>query len=270
MLPRMRLALPRHPFAFAGLVLAAGVSSAFAGAWTLPEGKGQVIVSGLYAEAAEAFGEKGSREAIPVFRKADLSAYVEYGLTDWLTAIGQAEAQSFAANRPPTFGNAQFALGMAGARVRLWHDDRAVVSAELAARFEPGEDGSLLSGLSGGGIDLRLLGGYGFALGDWPSFVNGEVAYRPHLEDGDGEVRLDLTLGTRPRERLLLLAQSFNALSAELSGDLAGGRAEHKLHVSAVYDLTETLSVQVGGLATVAGRHSLRERGLVTALWFRF
>lgn len=250
------------------LALLAGSGPASAGAWTLPVGEGQVIVSGLYAEAFEAFDGGGSPGGVPPFRKAGMSAFLEYGWNDWLTVVGQVEGQSYAVGRPISLGDAGLAVGMAGGRVRLWHDDRAVLSVELAGRFEPRDDGAPKEDLSGSGIDLRVLGGYGFPLGEWQSFIDLEAAYRARVDDLPGEVRVDAALGTRPRDRLLLLVQSFNAVAADASSG-AGG-AEHKVELSAVYDLTKTLSWQVGGVATVAGRDVLRERGLVTALWLRF
>jgi hypothetical protein len=62
------------------------------------------------------------------------------------------------------------------------------------------------------------------------------------------------------------MAQSFNTFSVGHTAD----HREHKAEVSVVYDLTQSLSVQLGGIATVAGENALRERGVVTALWVRF
>ena len=46
--------------------------------------------------------------------------------------------------------------------------------------------------------------------------------------------------------------------------------AFHKAQGSVVYRLNERWSVQAGAFATVAGHNALKERGVVTALWYDF
>ncbi|MBC8131052.1 MAG: hypothetical protein H7Y08_12120 [Rhizobiaceae bacterium] len=246
-------------------VVASGTVQAVAGAWTKKTGEGEVIVSGLYAEASESFGKSGDPSAIPVFRKADMQALAEYGLSDGVTVIGRAEWQSVSSGRAPMFDEGRFGLVGFGLRARLYESRGAVVSAEAVGRValereEGGETGDL---------DLRLAAGYGWSAGAYPAFVNAEAGFRRRFGDPADEIRVDLTVGVRPRPRLLLLAQTFNAVVA---GDASGGAVEreHKLAVSAVYDVTSRLSVQVGGIATVAGARTPRERGLITAVWWRF
>ena len=247
--------------ALLGALLVPGIASA--GAWTKPKGEGEVIVTGLYSEALEAFADDGGSYEIPVFHKAEVSAYAEFGLTDWATAIGRTELQSFSTDEPLSMDEARFGLSGFGGRLRLWQGDGAVVSAEASGFFASRRD-DRTDNEPDGEIDLRLLAGYGFALRDWPAFLDVQGAYRFRIGGVADEVRADVTLGLRPHARLLLMAQSFNRLS---TGD---GTDEHKAEISAVYDLTESLSLQVGGLATIAGSDALRERGVVTAIWYRF
>jgi hypothetical protein len=72
----------------------------------------------------------------------------------------------------------------------------------------------------------------------------------------------------RPLGDLLLLAQSFTAAS------LGKPRPEYmysqKFQGSAVYDVMENVLVQMGALAALQGINASAERGLVTALWYRF
>ena len=239
---------------------------ALAGAWTLKTGEGQVIVSGLYSEALELFDDQGDPQAIPVFHKAELSAHAEYGLTDWLTAIGRSELKTEAVGTPVSIDAARFGLSGVGLRARLWQGDGTVVSAELSGRMPVGS--RRFDHEPDAEVDLRMLAGLGFALGSWSGFVDLQGAYRLRPGAPADEIRADLTLGLRPRSHLLWLAQSFNTLSTD--GEELASSTEHKAAVSLVYDMTTYLSVQVGGIATVAGRDALRERGLITALWLRF
>lgn len=238
-----------------------------AGAWTRPEGEGLAIATGLYTEASRAFDGGGKGARIGHARKAALFGYLEYGVRDWLTAVAETELKSFSADGPVRLDGTRFGAQAAGARVRLWQGGRSVVSAELLGRVEGGQ-ADFFSIERGGAVDLRLMAGTSFDVGAWSSFADGGVTYRPQFGRASDLYRLDLTLGTRPSPKLLLLAQSFNEV--EMGDGFAVSRREHKAEVSLVYDLTPSLSVQVGALASVAGENALAERGIVTALWFRF
>ncbi|RZJ84427.1 MAG: hypothetical protein EON88_27305, partial [Brevundimonas sp.] len=156
--------------AVCGLALLAP-TPAQSGAWTLPKGRGQVIVSGLYSEAQEAFDGKGSAGAIPVFRKAELSVYTEYGLAEGLTAIARTEMKTEAAGTPMALEDARFGLSGLGARLRLLEGDGTVVSIEAMGLLPIGQGARRWDGDPDAEIDLRLLAGYGFMLGDWSGFA---------------------------------------------------------------------------------------------------
>lgn len=115
-----------------------------------------------------------------------------------------------------------------------------------------------------------LLAGKGFTIGRWPGFAEIQGGYRFGLDGRSDAFRADLTLGIRPQARWLLLAQSFNTLAVDRPDATFAEPTEHKLQLSAVYDVNRHLSLQVGGFATLAGRDALRERALVTAVWLRF
>ena len=253
-------------------VLAAAMlpASAIAGAWTVPEGTGQVIVSGLYSEAMQAFGADGEAVPIPLFRKAEISFYGEYGLTDALTAILRSEAKTYASGEALSPDAARFGLSGGGARLRLWEGSGAILSAEIVGRVATPFDRRARTEERGGAVDFRLMAGKGFDVGAWPAFAEFQAAYRLGLGERDDAIIADVIFGLRPWPRLLLLAQSFNTLPLRRTGDGKDDPTEHKLQLSAVYDLNRRLSLQVGGVATMAGRDALTERGLVTALWFRF
>ena len=61
--------------------------AAHAGAWLAPEGHGQVVVTGTASSAGKAFDGSGSLQSTPRYNKHELQALMEYGVTDWLTAI---------------------------------------------------------------------------------------------------------------------------------------------------------------------------------------
>lgn len=74
---------------------------------------------------------------------------------------------------------------------------------------------------------------------------------------------------------LFFISQSLGSVYNTISD--GGGRdifadsfRYHTALVSAVYDVSDRFSVQVGATATVAGKNALRERGPTLGLWYRF
>lgn len=82
------------------------------------------------------------------------------------------------------------------------------------------------------------------------------------------EIRADFTAGLRPLAPVLILAQSFSAFAPR--GGAAGVVAAQKFQLSAIYDATASLSLQIGAIAAVGGVNSPAERGLISALWWRY
>lgn len=262
-------ALQRLAFAAAAV---AAAEEACAGAWTLPEGAGQVIVSGSFMAGSKLFDGKGHLVPVPEYSKFELTPFAEYGVTDWLTAIASPSLLTVTAKGDPTDRYSGLGYTEFGARARLAQAGSAVFSAQTTARL-PGAlnpDNRAETGNTVPELDLRALGGVSFSLGDWPGFFDAEAAYRLRGGTLPNEYRVDLTLGVRPFPGLLLMAQSFNVVGdGEWPGVYRHARY-HKLQGSIVYDVTETWSVQLGLVGTVAGRNALQERGGLLAAWARF
>lgn len=246
-------------------MLLAAPDASLAGAWTMEPGRGQVIVSGFYAEASQAFGESGDAEEIPVFHKADIQADVEYGWAEGWTVIGRGGLKTEAVGEPVTIDEARFGLVGIGSRFRLLETGASVVSAEVTGRWAAQSSGMQASGMQeNGDLDLRLLAGHGFGAGPWSGFAEIQLAYRARFGDVEDELRLDATVGLRPAQSILLLAKSFNTVRPDAS------YREHKVQLGAVYEINEAIALEVGAIATVDGRMALREQGIVTAVWYRF
>ncbi|MBP0614195.1 hypothetical protein [Jiella mangrovi] len=237
--------------------LLAGPTAAIGGAWTLEKGKRQVIASGVSSSASGAFSPHPNDA--PKFSKSSASLLFEHGWTDRLTVIGDIE---FARENDgaTAYARSGFSHFAAGARLKLYEASGFVTSAQLTGRLEKFDT----EGFGRPAVEPRLLAGYGFALWEMPAFVDGQAAYRFRAGGAD-EARIDLTAGLRPWSDWLLLAQSFSTIA--VSG---GSYSTHKLQGSVVYDLSSRWSVQAGGFATVAGSNALKERGIISALWFRY
>lgn len=262
--------------AFAALpsfsIAAFAAGCVFAGAWTLPEGKGQAVATSTYTKSTRAFDDDGDLVRTPTFSKFEASLLLEYGLTDWLTLMLQPQFVHYDIAPPTDAETTGPGFTEIGARARLWSNATDVFSAQVVGRIpgRHGESNPAEAGYTDPELDMRLLYGHSFMVRGMAAYIDAQAGYRVRFDDPTNELRLDLTFGIRPRERLLLLAQSFNTISdGSAAGIFEDGR-EHKVQLSAVWSLNEAWAVQVGGIATIAGEDALRERGVVAALWRKF
>lgn len=263
------------PGALAVVGCIAVASAARAGAWTLPHGKGQVIISAVYSEADEFLGSDGQPAKGRRFSKGETAFYAEYGLTDGFTMMIEGNASSTSNDAPIAFDEARWGLGSVGGRLRLWESGGSILSLEAAARLLPRESGdSVVLPVEAQG-DVRLRAGRSFTVGAMPAFADLALGYRfampieaSAFEERD-DITVDLALGLRPWTDWTILAQTYNRMETG-RGQMGDSHRSHKLEASFVHDLSPSLSVQLGVLTTVAGRNALREKGLVGAVWMRF
>jgi protein XagA len=252
--------------------LMSSTTAALAGAWTLDAGTGELIVTGTAMQANSAFDSNSKLQSIPRYSKQEAQALMEYGVTNWFTAMFQPSLQNV--NIAAPFGAERSGLGYTdiGGRARIWSDDSWVVSAQATFRA-PGvfdKTNRAAIGYTDPEIDIRGLVGYSFKAGTLASFVDIEVAQRFRLGGPPDEFRTDFTFGIRPAEKWLFLAQSFNVISEGAGTWGFGSFAYHKFQLSGVYALTPTLSLQLGGYSTYWGRNALQENGLVVGAGYKF
>ena len=259
-----------------GLLLAVGLmvfpTAVFAGAWTLNGGQGDAILTATPSEGTQVFDPYGKLQPFPRYSKDEAQGWIEYGATDWLTVITAPSLQHVSVEAP--YEGQRTGLGYTdlGGRVRLWTQDSWVLSVQSTFRMPGTFDkySTATIGYYDPEIDTRALLGYSFKAGQWPAFVDIEMAERLRFDGPPNEFRSDLTFGVRPLEKWLFLLQSFNVVS-EGSGTWGIPSYDYyKFQVSAVYDVTPALSLQLGAFTTYAGRNALQENGLVFGAWYKF
>lgn len=262
---------------------------AAAGAW-LPSGGGQAILTTTFADARKAYDAKGRLIETPSYRKFETRVYVEHGLFDWLTIVGEGGYMNFhgaagpydqlsllideakaglplSAPKPQGPHYEGLGLGAIGARTRLFTWGDYIVSLQAGARAASPAARRFLDMRDAVQADLRLLVGRPFDVFGLPAFLDAELGYRSRGQNGE-EIRADVTAGLRPLPPVLVLAQSFSAFAPR--GGPAGVVAAQKFQLSALYDLTTSVSVQIGAIAAIGGVNSPAERGLISALWWRY
>jgi hypothetical protein len=258
------------------VILAIGLMSyattAFAGTWTLEEGSGQLIFTNTAMTATNLFSTGYALQPAPRYNKDEAQTLFEYGVTNWFTAIFTPSLQHVDIAAP--FSGERSGLGYTdlGGRARIWSDTSWVASAQVTFRIPGTYDNTnpAAIGYTDPEVDLRGLVGYSFKAGTLPSFVDVEVAQRFRIGGPPDEFRADITLGIHVTDKWLLLAQSFNVTSEGAGTWGFGSFGYYKLQLSAVYAVTTSVSLQLGGYSTYWGRNALQENGLVVGAWYKF
>jgi hypothetical protein len=277
--PGRRERAVRHAVGAVAAVLAAP-ALATAGAWTLPQGAGQVIVAVEQKIATERYGDRGRRRPTATFGKSELSAYLEYGLLDRLTVIVAPRLERISIAPPRETVRTGFGHTEIGARVLVGRFDPpsaglwqgTVFSLQSSVRL-PGavdRDDPLMGANALAEYDARALAGTAFAVGTWTGYVNVEGGVRLRQGPPPDEARLDVTLGVRPAPDWTLLAQAFLVETIEPGTPAFPDGRYARLQLGLVRDLGRSWSLQVAGNSVVAGRNALAENGLLLAVWRRF
>ena len=240
-------------------------SAARAGAWTLPEGQGQLIQS--------VFGWLGWKSTSPRPRedKIETQTYVQYGIADGLTVIGAISAERYAVSAPKDVYVGLDTTG-AGLRARVWSSDAWTFALEATAFYGGATDGNRPAQAGGTGLaaDARALGGCNLTLWGKPAFVDAEAGYRLRTRGPPSEWKGDLTLGVTWTPRAQVLFQAFNTISQGPGREGFDSWEAHKGEVSLVYALDEKWSVQAGVFSTIWRRNAASEYGVLVAVWRRF
>lgn len=252
-------------------MLDAGQGRVCAGAWLMPPGEGQIIASTAFSDSTRAFDAKGHLIPVPSYEKFELGAYVEYGVTDWLTLVAS-PAYDRIRQPPPAASYEGPGESEIGARIGLYRSEAWVLSFQAGLRTPGASFNDTLAPLQprrAGALDFRVMIGRNFEIAGTPYFGEAQAGYRVYAQNQPGEFRLDLTLGVHATPQLLAMVQSFSSISNGSGGGFAHS-SWHKLQPSVVYDVSPQWSLQVGGFVTVAGVNAGRELGPLGGVWYRF
>lgn len=238
----------------------------------MEKGEGRVITTGIYSVSDKAFDDDGNVVDIDNYRQAQIYFNGEYGLTDDLTLLLTPSVRDIDIENRPERDKTGFQFVDIGARYRVAEIDNTHISLQAKVRIptETFRDTLAQVSIDGVAYDFRGQVAHSFALGGRDAFVIVDAGYRFREDDPPNEVLADFAFGYRPTPPVLLLANLYNTWS---DGPGSNGFPEyryHNLHLSGVYDIDETWSVQLGGLFTIDGKNALRERGLLLGVWVRF
>jgi hypothetical protein len=260
-----------------GAILAVTLLSApglaWAGAWTLDESKGQVITSGSLSQATNAFDSSRGLGATPRYSKFELQSLIEYGLTPRFTMMVSPGLQKINIAAPTSASRGGFGYTEFGGRYRFLQGKDWVFSGQGLLR-EPGTDQTTnpaAVGYTDPEFDARLLFGKSIEVSGMPAYFDLQVAQRFRFGDPPDEFRFDATFGLFVSPKWLLLMQSLNVISEGAGRSVLFPAYDYeKLQLSAVYAVTNTLALQLGGFTAFSGRNAIQENGMIAGVWYKF
>ncbi|APP83547.1 hypothetical protein ABQZ99_016690 [Xanthomonas hortorum pv. vitians] len=299
-----------------GCALAALPGTALAGAWTQPQGDTLVIVKALHSDGRgwfddshhrTTFGDGQQFDGNGRSRQDQLNVYVEHGLTDKLSFIGNFYFTDVGFSNYDTVNGRQqtSTTGLADQEIGLryalpsaqddvWRSSvQALVSIPAYGRSKtyhptpvPGANSDPALGLGDYGLELRYSRGRGYTLGGRNGYVDLGGAVRLRGSAASDEVRVDASTGLSLTPSWLLLGE-VNVIqglgngrnNANVVTDLATGNGYvatgtnydlTKLQLSTLYTAPGGSQWQVGYQQPVMGRNTAAAGGPFVAAWWRF
>ncbi len=256
--------------AASALALAVGAPVvAFGGAWTLPQGSGQLIET-LYGWSG--FGPPWGGNPPVNQSRFDAQTYVQYGLTDSLTAFGQTAFEHYALGEPTPDTYNGLDYSDVGLRAKLWSTGEWVFSGEATA-FIPGAydpKAPAQEGNTGWAGEARFNAGGNFKVGSTPGFIDAELAYRLRTDGPPDEWHGDLTVGFKFTPKLMLMLQDFTTVSMNTTDPTFPAWRSSTVEASLVYALDNKWSLQIGMFSTVWTVKTNSEHGAALAVWRNF
>ncbi len=252
----------------APLALLLSVAAAQGGAWTLRRGHWQVFTATTQSSAGLSFDRHGHAVLPTGFNKLLVQNCIEYGLTDYLTLFATPDyVMAHVGPAAPTAQNVHNSSFEGGARLLL--DGRygklsLQGSYKTAGAFDLSVSANRASGRQ---IEMRLLYGTGFKLFGRDGFIDLQAGQRWIAAPRPNETPVDLTAGLWITPNWMVMAQSFNIVSAGDARPPYSYYRSHKLEVSLVQKLSRHWSLQVGAFTSPAGQNALVERGVQVSLW---
>jgi len=257
-----------------GLVWLGFASPAFAGAWNQRAGEGQVISTSSWSTAERIFDD--DFEAVPLggFTKTETRLYIEQGMTDWLTLVGNGGFQVL--NFRDTDSRFDFE-GLddieLGAQVRFFSREGIAASIRVSYIFDSRVDNRVVDVLGGGDqVEIRGLIGQSreTLIGD--VFYDAQLGLRTESFDGLDAVQGALTLGYKPTNRWLTMFQTYANFSDDERVD--GFAVPEQFQLNSTLSLARQYKpgryIQAGVGQTWLGRNIVKERSLFVSLWTEY
>lgn len=247
---------------------------AHAGAWNQRAGEGQVISTSNWSNAGQIFNE--DYDAVPLrgFTKTETRLYIEQGVTDWLTLVGNGGFQTLnfrdGDSRFDFDGLDDIELGL---QFKIHAQEGFAAAVRASYVIDSQLDNSAVDVLRGGDqYELRGLIGQSreTLIGDL--FYDAQFALRSEdLEELDG-VQGALTLGYKPTNRWLVMSQTYLNFSDDdvVEGFNVPEQTQLTSQISIARQYKPGRYIQLGAGQTLFGQNIVKERSLFIGIWTEY
>lgn len=251
--------------------------------WAAGKEKGKLILNVSWYDTSSAFDLNGSEHSISNggrFTKLELNPYVEYGLTDEITVVGNFFLEKL--NYSDSFNNFNYSGSgdqELGLRFTVFSYEPVLLAVQGNVKFPLyRKGGQLQPGNYQTDLEGRILAGSSFMVISKPSFWNLEVGFRHRNGYPADELRTDATLGTSLALRWLVLAQVFSIKGLRNGQNYATSNNPsinpnydlHKGQISVVFGISDRIRLQGGYFFHFAGVNTGAGNGFIVSLWIDF
>lgn len=245
-----------------------------AGAWNQRAGEGQVISTSIWSQAGQIFNE--DYDAVPLrgFTKIESRIYIEQGVTDWLTLVGNGAFQTLnfrdGDSRFDFDGLDDIELGL---QFKGPTTEGFASSIRASYIIDSRLDNQAVDVLRGGDqFELRALVGQSreTLIGDL--FYDAQAAVRTERFDDLDGFQGALTLGYKPTQRWLAMSQTYLNFSNndERDGFDIPEQTQLTSHISLARQYKPGRYVQLGVGQTLFGQNIVKERSLFIGMWTEY
>ena len=247
---------------------------AFAGAWSLPPGEGQIITTYNYSQADDAFTDIDGLDTDVEFTKSEVRVFYEHGLTKYITAVANVAHQTIGFEGLQSSINfSDFDKTELGLRYQILRREGLAVSLQGSYILGGGPPESILDiGSRKDSFELRGLWGQSKEFENYVIFFDAQAAIRARNTERIEDWRTDLTLGWKDKKKWLALLQGFHTERPSFGRDgfIVPIQKQTKLQASLVYEYKKNRLVQFGYQQTLGGRNIVKERTLSLGTWIRY
>lgn len=247
---------------------------AHAGAWNQRAGEGQIISTSYWSHAGRIFNDDFDTEELRGFTKAETRLYIEQGITNWLTLVGNSGLQSLnfrdGESRFDFEGLDDVELGL---QLKVYAKENFAAAVRLSYIIDSRLDNQAVDVLRGGDqYEFRGLIGQSreTLIGD--VFYDAQFALRTEEFSALDGVQSALTLGYKPTSKWLLASQSFFNFSnsEQVNGFNVPDQTQLTSQLSIARQYKPGRYIQLGAGQTLLGQNIVKERSVFIGLWTEY
>lgn len=244
-----------------------------AGAWPQPNGDTVVIVSVSHSLAHRAFDPTGNAVSRGRFKKVEAQIYVEHGVTEWLTLVGEVARST---DKTEAFGrqftDTEFRRVELGTRAYLFTWEETLYSLDTIIALHAASGGDDPAASQSGDVDYEfaLSTGAPFEFMGLHGFNAQRMAYRYRPGIRPSEVSVDATIGLNWGPDWITMLKSTTENSIGRTPSPRGHYWSSKAEFSVVHRLEPGFAIEASTFRTFLGRNVLKETGFKVAFWYGF